>query len=156
MIGRLPLIPRPMLRNACLISTVVAALAGCAAQVAPQAPGAANAPPTDPLSMLAKLTLVDLQHADADAKAHADEVAAMCYEYLAAQLQARGGDDPSANVAGVVSAFQKARDLQSALQAGISQDFQINCAPLLSDVRLNLLKLGVVGAGAAATGGALP
>jgi hypothetical protein len=145
----------PRRRGVLLVAAAALALTGCVPQVAQQTPGAAGTAP-DPLSTLGKLTLVDLQHADADAKAHADKVAAMCYEYLAAQLQAQSWDDPNATVAGVVSAFQKARDLQSVLRAGVSQDFQINCAPLLSDLQLNLLKLGGLGVGAVATGGVLP
>jgi len=42
------------------------------------------------------------------------------------------------------------------VSSGVSEDFQISCAPLLSDVRANLLRLGVLGAGAAVTGGFLP
>ncbi len=122
----------------------------CAACAAPPAPTAGTAPtaPSDPLTALANFTLTDLQNASTDAKAHSDKLAAMCYDYLAAQLKAQAGT-PGAPVSGAVSAFQRVRDLQSAINSGVSQDFQVNCAPLLSDVRLNLIRLGVIGAGTA-------
>jgi hypothetical protein len=120
--------------------------AACAATPAPTA--TAPAAPGDPLTALANFTITDLQNASADAKAHSDKLAAMCYDYLAAQLKAQAGA-PGASVSGAVSAFQRVRDLQSAINSGVSQDFQVNCAPLLSDVRLNLIRLGVIGAGTA-------
>ena len=138
-----------ILRKALPAMLLVVTLAACANQ-----PAATGAPPTqaDPLAALAKFTIADLQSASADAKAHNDKLASMCYDYLAAQLSAQGPATPQS--LGAVTVFQKARDLQSAVNSGISQDFQINCAPLLSDVRLNLIRLGAIGAGAAATGGA--
>jgi hypothetical protein len=137
-----------------LVGFLAISLAGCAANAGPSAPAQDEAT-NDPLSVIAKMTLGDLQNADADAKAHGDKIAAMCYEYLAAQLPVPSSD-PNAHITGVVSAFQKGRDLSRLASAGISEEFQINCAPLLSDVRANLLRLGVLGAGAGFTGVGLP
>lgn len=140
-----------------LVVTLMLLLAGCAAQGGATEPSAA--PPatssTDLQSSLAKLALADLQSASSDAKAHGDKLAALCYDFLAGNI-APQNVPPAAAVAGPVSAFQRLRDFQRSVDSGLSQDFQLNCAPLLSDVRANLLKLGVVGAGAAASGGGLP
>lgn len=87
-------------------------------------------------------------NAEADAKAHGDTLALMCYQYLAGQLPSATTASGTA-ISGPISGFQHLRDLGRALDQGISQDFQLNCAPLLSDARANLLKLGVLGAGAA-------
>ena len=71
----------------------------------------------------------------------------MCYQYLAAQLPSATAGEGAA-ISGPISAFQHLRDVGRTLDQGISQNFQVNCAPLLSDARANLLKLGVLGAGA--------
>jgi hypothetical protein len=58
----------------------------------------------------------------------------------------------STPVSGPISAFQRLRDVQQAIGSGISQNFQLNCAPLLSDTQANLLKLGALGTGIAGVG----
>lgn len=128
-------------------------VAACAAPPPAAAPASGAAPGLD--ASLANLTVRDLQSASADAKAHDDKLAALCYDFLAGQVLKNSGA-PSNAVVGPISAFQRLRDLQSAVSAGLSQDFQLNCAPLLSDAQANLVKLGALGAGAAASGGALP
>src|SRR6185312_12863882 len=138
-------------------ATLMLLLAGCAAQGSatglPGAPPAASA--IDLQSSLAKVALADLQSASSDAKAHGDKLAALCYDFLAGEIAPQNAP-PAAAVAGPVSAFQRLRDFQRSVDSGLSQDFQLNCAPLLSDAQANLLKLGVVGAGAAVSGGVLP
>ena len=141
--GPAHIVPPTAILVACMTAAVLSACS--------TTPTATSAPaPADPLSAISTFTLTDLQHASADAKAHGDKLAAMCYDYLAAQLQAQTGSNPNATVVGAISAFQRARDLQGAVSAGISVDFQVNCAPLLSDVRANLLRLGVIGVASAA------
>jgi hypothetical protein len=140
------------------VTATVSLLAACAVpQGTSQSTSAsADASPVAELRTgLAQITLADLQNASTDAKAHGDKLAAMCYDFLAAQLAAQA-TPPGSNITGAVSAFQRVRDLQSAIAGGISQDFQINCAPLLSDEQANLAKLGIMSAGVVASGGVLP
>jgi hypothetical protein len=141
------------------VTATVSLLAACAGpQGTSQSAGAASAdgsPVAELRTGLAQMTLADLQNASTDAKAHGDKLAAMCYDFLAAQLTAQTSS-PGSTVTGAVSAFQRIRDLQSAIAGGISQDFQINCAPLLSDEQANLAKLGLWSAGVVASGGGLP
>lgn len=111
-------------------------------------------PPTDLRTSLSRITLTDLQNAEADAKANGDRLALMCYQYLAEQLPSAAAAG-SAAISGPISGFQRLRDFGRALDQGVSQEFQLNCAPLLSDARANLLKLGALGAGAAGSA-ALP
>jgi len=142
-----------------LVAAALSLLAACATSTTPPAaatPAPASAPPADPLAALSKFTLNDLQHASAIGKAGGDKLGPLCYDWLAAQLQAQSSSDPNATVAGLISAFEKARLLQQAVSNGISQDFQIHCAPLLSDAQSNLLRLGALGAGVVTTGGLLP
>ena len=140
------------------VTATVSLLAACAA---PQGTNQSTGASTNGSSVaelrtsLAQFTLADLQNASMDAKAHGDKLAAMCYDFLAAQLAAQTST-PGSTIRGAVSAFQRLRDLQSAIAGGISQDFQINCAPLLSDEQANLARLGAVTAGTIASGGALP
>ncbi len=108
----------------------------------------------DPLAVLAKFTLTDLQHAKAMADAGNDKLASLCYGYLATQIAAQSGGDPNASVAGLVSGFEKQRLLLRNLNAGLADDFQINCAPFLSDVRLNIARLAALAGGAAVLGAA--
>jgi hypothetical protein len=140
------------------VTATVSLLAACTVpQSTSQSTGAltSGSPVAELRSSLAQFTLADLQNASTDAKAHGDKLATMCYDFLAAQLAAQTSA-PGSTVTGAVSAFQRLRDLQSAIAGGISQDFQINCAPLLSDEQANLAKLGAVTAGTIASGGALP
>ena len=139
-------------------TATVSLLAACAVpQDTSQSTGTSTngSPIAELRTSLAQFTVADLQNASTDAKAHGDKLAAMCYDFLAAQLTAQTST-PGSNITGAVSAFQRLRDLQSAIAGGISQDFQINCAPLLSDEQANLAKLGLVTAATVVTGGGLP
>ena len=136
----------------------VSLLAACAVpQDTSQSTGTSTngSPIAELRTSLAQFTVADLQNASTDAKAHGDKLAAMCYDFLAGQLTAQTRT-PGSNIAGAVSAFQRLRDLQNAITGGISQDFQINCAPLLSDEQANLAKLGLMTAATIASGGDLP
>jgi hypothetical protein len=146
------------MRRVFFVTATVSLLAACSVpQSTGQSTGASsNGSPVGELrTSLAQFTLADLQNASTDAKAHGDKLAAMCYEFLAAQLTAQTSL-PGSNITGAASAFQRLRDFQSAIAGGISQDFQINCAPLLSDEQANLAKLGIMAAGTIASGGSLP
>jgi hypothetical protein len=146
------------MRRIFFATATVGLLAACAVpQGTSQSSGATTngASVAELRTSLTQFTLADLQSASTDAKAHGDKLAAMCYDFLAAQLTAQAST-PGSTITGAVSAFQRLRDLQNAIDGGISQDFQISCAPLLSDEQANLTKLGVLGVGAVASGGALP
>jgi hypothetical protein len=145
------------MRKAFFITATVSLLAACAVSqgTSRSTSASATSPVAELRTGLAQITLADLQNASTDAKAHGDKLAAMCYDFLAAQLTAQTSPAGS-DITGAVSAFQRVRDFQSTIAGGISQDFQINCAPLLSDEQANLAKLGVVTAGAVASGGVLP
>ncbi|HUC64565.1 MAG TPA: hypothetical protein VMA53_03995 [Stellaceae bacterium] len=146
------------MRSIFFATATLSLLAACAVpQGTSQSTGASaiGSPVAELRTSLAQFTLADLQNASTDAKAHGDKLAAMCYDFLAAQVAAQTST-PGSNITGAVSAFQRLRDFQSVLAGGISQDFQLNCAPLLSDEQANLAKLGFVTAGTIASSGALP
>ena len=99
------------------------------------------------ISGLNSVVLADLQAADQDAIIHGDVVASQCYEYLVkvkTQLDAEGG---IAGVKGVVSGFQKLRDLDK-LVTGANPAFAQACGPLAMDVQNAMLRGGAMAAGA--------
>lgn len=155
------------MHNLAITLSATLLLAGCAAQ-APSAPSAtaiqtaapASSPtvPSDPLSGLAAFTVADLQAASADAKAQTppDVTAAQCYDYLAATIPTIKA--PGANgTVGAVLLFQKTRDLANGATSvnGALKNLNLACAPLVIDVQTVVNKLLLIGAGTAATGGAL-
>ena len=101
----------------------------------------------NPAAALQQFTLTDVQNALADAAANHDTVAANCYTALEAAIQAQGAAT-TVPVTGVLSAFQKMRDLQQGVQVGLPA-LNIPCAPLVLSTQQTLLKLGL-GAGAVA------
>lgn len=154
-----------MLRK--LLTVLVSlALAGCASGPAltgnASADLAANqASLTAALQNLSKFTVADLQAASADAKAHNDAEAAMCWDGLVPIVQSigTGGALPAVpKIAGGASLFQAVRDL---LQGGLGASAgtpvivkQINmaCGPLYVSARADIAKVLIM-VGAAAAGG---
>lgn len=124
---------------------LLGALGGCASTT----PGGTA---TSPVAALQQFTLTDAQNALADAQANHDTVAANCYVALAAAIKAQA-PATAVPVSGVLSAFQKLRDLQQGVQVGLPA-LNIPCAPLVLDTQQTLLKLGL-GVGAAAVLGPL-
>lgn len=117
---------------------------------------ASNTPPNgmagDPLKVIHSLALEDVQSALLDARAHNDRVAAMCYAKLIEVIDEASLD--SAGPAGVVSAFQRARDVaQQATDGFVPQDVNISCAPLVLDAQQTLVRLAAVFGGRAALNG---
>lgn len=116
---------------------------------------------TAALTNLSKFTLADLAAAAADATAHNDPEAAMCWNGLGPVVQAigTGGALPSVpKIAGGASLFQAVRDL---LQGGLGATAgtpliikQINmaCGPLYVSARADIAKVLIM-VGAAAAGG---
>jgi hypothetical protein len=125
-----------------LIVVLVLLAAGCA--------GIAG--PGSPFGDITKLTATDIQAALADATAHQDLAAMQCYPVLLdvlGSLQTQG--QPAPTIAGVVSAFQAARDLSKAVQSGatsgqnaIVQKVNLGCAALFNDAHGDVLRLAVL------------
>lgn len=122
----------------------------------------------NPLIVVRKFTVADLQAALADAQAQSppDTVAANCYTALIPFVQAQA-QNPLPAGAGVFQALQKARDAKAYLAniqspTGPLASLNIACAPLVLDVQNTLVTLGIsIGvianpAGAAATASGLP
>lgn len=124
------------------------------ASVAP----AASQAPVDPLSQLASFTISDLQAASADAKAQTppDETAYRCYDFLAGVIPTLKPNVGNIKL-GAFIAFQKARDLANGTtsNSGFLKSLNLACAPLVIDSQTVINKLLLLGAGTAATGGAL-
>jgi hypothetical protein len=71
-----------------------------------------------------------------------DPVALQCYAYLHGKVTTDGGGE-TITVAGVVSAFQSARNVKRRIGTGVSDEFHLACGPLINDVRASAL--GLVG-----------
>lgn len=146
------------------------ALAGCAGNtVAPPAvtPSTVVAPApvlvaapvaATPLSQLQSFTLADLVAASADAGSQTppDATAKQCYDFLIQVLPTIKGPTAGQTV-GAIVAFQKLRDLQNGVASsnGVLKSLNLACAPLVIDTQAVINKLVLLGAGSAATGGAL-
>jgi hypothetical protein len=104
---------------------------------------------SSPLGDITKLAVSDLQAALADATAHNDVAAMQCYPVLIQVVQSLPSQVPSTAPAGVVSAFQAARDLSKAVQSqtaagqgSVVQAVNLGCAALFNDVQGDVLRIG--------------
>ena len=131
------------IRLALVAAALLAPLSGCAGTGSTPAKGAS----VNPATALQQFTLTDVQNALADAQANHDTVAANCYTALEAAIKAQA-PATAVPVTGVLSAFQKMRDLQQGVSVGLPA-LNIPCAPLVLSTQQTLVKLGL-GAGAAA------
>lgn len=131
-------------------------LAACASNNAPVVKPKDTTPTTNPLAQLSAFTLADLQAASADAHASNDQTAYQCYDYLIGVIPTLPSFTPGSTV-GAVLAFQKLRDLNNGLasQGGALKSLNLACAPLVIDTQTTINKLLLIGAGGAATGGAI-
>ena len=129
------------MKRALFVLLTVALLGGCANS------GAKSAASINPAAALQQFTLTDVQNALADATANHDVVAANCYTALEAAIKAQA-PAMAVPVSGVLSAFQKLRDLQQGVQVGLPA-LNIPCAPLVLSTQQTLLRLGL-GAGTVA------
>lgn len=125
-----------------------------AAAGVPQSQASAN-----PVQVLQKFTLTDLQAALADANAQTppDTIAANCYTELITVVQSPA-INPLPSGPGAFQLFQKARDLKALADSLQSRNgpltaLNIACAPLVMDVQTLLIRLGVIGG---AIAGGLP
>lgn len=151
-----------------LVLCLALALSACAGQptVAPSPMGtqvasvapAALQPSPDPISQLAAFTVSDLQAASIDAKAQTppDVTAGQCWDFLAGVIPTLKPNAGNIKL-GAFIAFQKARDLANGATAanGVLKNLNLACAPLTIDTQTIINKLLLIGAGTAATGGAL-
>jgi len=130
-------------------------LASCAGTPAPVT--GTTTGPVSGIQGLASFTVADLQAASADAHAQVppDQTAYQCYDYLASvipTIQLPAG----MSTVGAFVAFQKARDVANGVSGiqGQLKTLNLACAPLVIDTQTTINKLLLLGAGAAATGGA--
>lgn len=128
--------------SALVVLAGVAALAACAG------PSTGSAPVStaqNPLQALQSFTVTDLQAADADAATHGDTLAHTCYAALIPAVQDAQVTAPQ--LKGAFSAFQASRDAATLVQAGIPQNINVACAPLVLDASATVVglaaKLGV-------------
>lgn len=140
------------MRSILAMACALVLIAGCA--TAPVAGVPADTETADtadtPLGRISQLAQADVQAALDDANAHGDVIAAQCYAHILAVIPTL----PNAAAApkGVVSAFQKARNIRRRVDQGISDEFTLACGPLITDTRRTALKIGArIG-----TAGALP
>lgn len=98
-------------------------------------------PAKDPLAVVQAFTVSDLQAALADAQQVGDTVAAACYTVLIPYVQANV-KNPLPGQLGAFIAFQKARDLQSTINAGVPSQINVACAPLVLDAANTVIGLG--------------
>lgn len=113
-------------------------LSGCAT-VAPS-----NAAPVDPLVVLSAFTADDLNAALADANAHNDVAAVMCYTTLLRYVGMTG--HLPAVPKGIFSANQIKRDLLRGGANKVQEDLTVGCAAYVSSEIDTLVKLGALGA----------
>lgn len=113
----------------------------------------------NPIALIQKFTVSDLQAALADAQGQTppDTVAAACYTALIPVVQS-GVANPLPSGPGLFQAVQKARDakaLLANLQSPTGPLAELNqaCAPLILDAQTTLIQLGVMTGAVVGTGG---
>ena len=124
------------------IFAVTLLLGGCASQLASLESGLSGISTTaqSNIAAIAKMSVPDLQAADADAKAHGDNAADQCYAKLVTVAQAMAGA-PTGSV-GMVTTFQAARDAARLVEG--QGDVAIACAALNASVKSDVLDLGLL------------
>jgi hypothetical protein len=143
-----------------LAAAALLILAGCGGTnpAGTTANPASGATPATIQATVQKLTVADLQAADADAKAHNDPVASTCYEALIPLVQNQPPLLPGGLPKGAVSTFQAARDIANGVQSGPSvlKGLNVPCAPLVLDAENTLIQFGLRIGGAAGIAVGLP
>jgi len=103
---------------------------------------------------LAAITEADRAAAEADALAHNDLLALTCWRTLARYIG--GVETPSGEIKGVLSAYQRARDLRRSAGAGAPDDLRLGCSAMVQDSRDFVLKMAVIAGSRGALSGGLP
>ncbi len=81
----------------------------------------------------------DVRQAKLMAEQSDDQLALKCWSYLEGATATRVPSE--GELAGVLSAYQKARDVRRAIDAGVSDQFKLECGPMLLDSRGALRRL---------------
>lgn len=93
-----------------------------------------------------ELVLADVQQAIILAEQASDELALMCWSYLEQFTldNAPDAENPAGKVIGVFSAYQKARNVRRlVIEVEVSDQFRMECGPMLTDSMGALGRLGV-------------
>ena len=107
-------------------------------QTSRPAPRPALALPS-PAELLTAL-VADAQAASADAKANNDTIAQTCYDAITVAAQAKLASTVTPG-GGLLTAFQKVRDLTRMNASPVGTQLIIGCAPLAQDARVNLVQM---------------
>lgn len=121
--------------------TIALILGGCSTL---QLPGTQPSQQSN-LSRLAQFTIADLTNADADAVSHNDQIAHMCYPVLIRFIADLQMQNAGLTVSGAIGAFQRARDLQNTINAGLPDYLVIGCSPLFVDANAMLARIAAIG-----------
>ncbi len=90
------------------------------------------------------IVLADAQQAKLMAEQADDQLAVKCWTHLE-KLTLANQPDPDAlvgRVVGVLSAYQKARNVRRKVEAGISDQSRLECGPMLMESRSVFKRLG--------------
>lgn len=145
-----------MSRILCVVVALASLLGGCVSGSGVALSLPSHPQPSSLAEVLANVkgdTIIDLNAADAIAVAHGDAIAHACYPVLAKYVAPATGVATVDQIAGVVSAFEKARVERKAAEAkvgtsGIPDDLRLGCAALLQDERDFIVRLAVMVGGA--------
>lgn len=93
-----------------------------------------------------EIVLADVQQAKLLATQTNDDIALMCWTYLEEFTldNAPDAESPAGKVVGVFSAYQKARNVRRVvIEVEISDQFRVECGPMLTDSMGALGRLGI-------------
>ena len=92
-----------------------------------------------------KVVLEDVRQAKLMAERTEDVLALKCWTYLEEFTLARVGDEiPAGEVVGVLSTYQKARNVRrTVIEVRLSDEFKLECGPMLIDSVGALRRLGL-------------
>lgn len=92
-----------------------------------------------------ELILEDVRQAKAMARATHDMLAAKCWSYVEnfTVVNAPGDEMLAGEGAGVLSTYQKARNMRRSMTWEISDEFRLECGPMLTDSMGVLGRLGI-------------
>jgi len=119
-----------------ILAALAALLTGCAG-LAERAVGDVDEPRF-------AFVLADIDAAQALAVAANDPAAVQCYTTLSGKVERLGGR-LELPVVGVVSAYQRARNVRRLVTGGVSDELRAACAWMLMDSRSFLRRLGTLG-----------
>ncbi len=95
-------------------------------------------------SKFSEIVLADVQQAKVLAEQADDQLAVKCWTHLEQLTLANipNPDAPVGRVVGVMSAYQKARNVRRKVEAGISDQSRLECGPMLMESRSVSKRLG--------------